>query len=170
MPKNEQHGGETRPMGEANTWEVIPISAITNAAQKGDDDDLEVHWDGSHDSGDPRKFPLTQRWSMVIVTPLSSLCTSQKNSTAQHSLPILARPFLLWPLELARRFLAPLSEFYGRRPVYLAPMSLFILWLTPCATAQNIETMLLASVLSGFSKQCIHDSGRRVDWGSFRAQ
>lgn len=46
---------------------------------------------------------------------------------------------------------SPLSEFYGRRPVYLGSFLLFLIWLVPSAVAQNIETMIIARFFQGFS-------------------
>ena len=48
-------------------------------------------------------------------------------------------------------FLAPLSEFFGRRYIYLTSFTLFILFLIPCAAATNIQTLLIARFLNGFA-------------------
>jgi len=45
---------------------------------------------------------------------------------------------------------APLSEFYGRRPVYLGSLALFLIWIIPSAVARNIETMIVARFFQGF--------------------
>jgi multidrug resistance protein len=47
--------------------------------------------------------------------------------------------------------LSPLSEFYGRRPIYLASFTLFIIWLIPSAVANNMATMLIARFFDGLS-------------------
>ena len=54
-------------------------------------------------------------------------------------------------LGLSPMFLGPLSEFYGRRPIYILAYIFFTIWLIPCAAAQNIQTMLVARFLDGFS-------------------
>ncbi|KAI9794588.1 MAG: hypothetical protein M1816_004475 [Peltula sp. TS41687] len=46
-------------------------------------------------------------------------------------------------------FLAPLSEFYGRRPIYISSLVLFVIFLIPSAVAKNIQTMLVARFLDG---------------------
>lgn len=46
-------------------------------------------------------------------------------------------------------FLGPLSEFYGRRPIYLCVFSMFFIWLIPCAVAKNLVTMLVARFIDG---------------------
>jgi MFS family permease len=47
--------------------------------------------------------------------------------------------------------LAPLSEFYGRRPIYICAMLSFCIWLVPCGVAKNIQTMLIARFFDGLS-------------------
>lgn len=47
--------------------------------------------------------------------------------------------------------LSPLSEFYGRRPIYLVSFSFFVIWLIPSAVAQNMATMLIARFFDGLS-------------------
>lgn len=54
-------------------------------------------------------------------------------------------------LGLGPMILAPLSEFYGRRPIYIYSLVMFVIWLIPCAVAENMATMLVARFLSGFS-------------------
>lgn len=46
---------------------------------------------------------------------------------------------------------SPLSEFYGRRPVYLVAWTMYVVWIIPQAVAQNIATMIVGRFLDGFS-------------------
>ena len=48
-------------------------------------------------------------------------------------------------------FLSPLSEFYGRRIIYLCAFGGYFIWLIPCAVAQNIETMLIVRFFDGLA-------------------
>lgn len=41
------------------------------------------------------------------------------------------------------------QKFYGRRPIYVVSFTFFVIWLIPCAVAQNIQTMLIARFLDG---------------------
>ena len=45
--------------------------------------------------------------------------------------------------------LAPLSEFYGRRYIYIASFAFFTIFLIPSAVAKNVETMLVARFFDG---------------------
>lgn len=47
--------------------------------------------------------------------------------------------------------LAPLSEFYGRRPVYLVSFVMFVLWIVPSAVARNIWTMIVGRFFDGLA-------------------
>lgn len=47
--------------------------------------------------------------------------------------------------------IAPLSEYYGRRPIYLISWSFFIIWSIPSAVAKNIETLIITRFFQGFS-------------------
>lgn len=46
---------------------------------------------------------------------------------------------------------SPLSELYGRRPIYLVAWSLYVVWIIPQAVARNITTIILGRLFSGFS-------------------
>lgn len=46
---------------------------------------------------------------------------------------------------------SPLSEYYGRRPIYLVSWAMFTIWTIPSAVAQNIETMIIVRFFAGFA-------------------
>ena len=66
-------------------------------------------------------------------------------------LAFLRLAFFVFGLGLSPLFLGPLSEFFGRRPIYIIGFSLFLVWLIPSAVAQNITTMLVARFFDGLS-------------------
>lgn len=47
--------------------------------------------------------------------------------------------------------LAPLSEMYGRRPVYLIAVFMFIVLIIPCGLAQNLATVLAVRFFGAFA-------------------
>jgi len=47
--------------------------------------------------------------------------------------------------------LGPLSEFYGRRPIYIVSFAFFLIWIIPSAVAKNIQTMLIARFFDGLA-------------------
>ena len=63
----------------------------------------------------------------------------------------LGLSLFVFGLGLSPMILGPLSENYGRRPIYVFGYFFFTIWLLPCAFGQNIQTMLVARFLDGFS-------------------
>ncbi|OJD25371.1 hypothetical protein ACJ73_03262 [Blastomyces percursus] len=158
-----QHNGRTQMLGEEDTSDVLVLPTTPNP-ENGEDEDLEVRWDEPDDPADPRNFSVILRWSMVTIISLRSLCTiftSALYTMTYHQITMefncstliatLGLSLFILGLGVGPLFLAPLSEFYGRRPVYLIAMVLFILWLISCAAARNIQTMLISRFFSGFS-------------------
>lgn len=48
-------------------------------------------------------------------------------------------------------FFSPLSEFYGRRPIYLVAWTVYVIWSIPQAVAKNVTTIIVCRFLDGFS-------------------
>ncbi len=46
---------------------------------------------------------------------------------------------------------APLSELYGRKPVYIITIALAVIFIIPCAVAQNIGTLLVCRLIDGIA-------------------
>lgn len=54
-------------------------------------------------------------------------------------------------ISLGPMLLSPLSEFYGRRPIYLVSWTMYIIWLIPQAVAKNIPTVIVGRFFDGLS-------------------
>jgi MFS family permease len=46
---------------------------------------------------------------------------------------------------------APLSELFGRKPVYVVTLALGVIFIIPCAVAQNIGTLLVCRLIDGIA-------------------
>jgi multidrug resistance protein len=46
---------------------------------------------------------------------------------------------------------APLSEMYGRKPVYVLTLAVAVIFVIPCAVAQNIGTLLVCRLIDGIA-------------------
>jgi MFS family permease len=57
----------------------------------------------------------------------------------------------IFGLGVGPMFLAPLSEFYGRRIIYITSFTFYVIWMIPCAVAQNIETLIVVRFFGGLS-------------------
>lgn len=68
-----------------------------------------------------------------------------------RTIPVLGITSYLMGLALGPLILAPLSEMYGRRPIYIITMALFAILVIPCATAPNLEVLLAMRFLGAFA-------------------
>ena len=127
-------------------------------------DIIEVKFDGKDDPMNPKNMSKLRKWLIVITLAWGSMCvtcTSSLYTTIYKQMnaefgssrieATLGLALFVFGLGLSPMFLGPLSEFYGRRPIYIFAYLFFTIWLIPCAVAQNIQTMLIARFLDGLS-------------------
>ncbi|KAG9664130.1 MFS general substrate transporter, partial [Aureobasidium melanogenum] len=128
------------------------------------DSQFEVTFAADDDPRSPKCLPAWQKWVIVAVVSTTSLCVACASSlytgiTAQaedkfetsRTITTLGLSMFVVGLGLGPMILAPLSEFYGRRPVYVISTLMFVIWLVPCAVANNIATLVIARFFDGFA-------------------
>lgn len=64
---------------------------------------------------------------------------------------VLGLSLFVLGLSFGPMLLGPLSEFYGRRPIYLVSWTAFVIWLIPQAVARNVAVILVFRFLNGFT-------------------
>ncbi|KFA54225.1 hypothetical protein S40293_08135 [Stachybotrys chartarum IBT 40293] len=114
--------------------------------------------------GDPRN---PQNWSTayrVLVTVMFSYTTlatgiystaytsgipqmAEELRVTDPSVPLLGISLYLVGLALGALFMAPLSETFGRRPMYIVGLSVFLITIPVAALAQSITTIIVARFL-----------------------
>ncbi|GIJ92651.1 hypothetical protein Asppvi_001929 [Aspergillus pseudoviridinutans] len=115
-------------------------------------------------SMDPRNIDYARKWVIVLIVSLGSLCVTCTSSMYTMTYRQLTEEFhcssliatlglttYIFGLGIGPLFLAPLSELYGRRNIYIISFTLFLIWLVPCAVARNIQTMIIARFFNGLS-------------------
>ena len=125
---------------------------------------FEVAWDGPDDPMNPKNRGVLRKWTIVVTLACGSLCVTCGSSLYTSIYPQMNKEFgssrieatlglslFVFGLGLSPMILGPLSEFYGRRPIYILAYIFFTIWLVPCAVATNIQTMLIARFFSGLS-------------------
>ncbi|KAJ5150877.1 drug/proton antiporter YHK8 [Penicillium canariense] len=136
---------------------------VVEAGQPDEDDEYTVGWD-ENDAMNPRTMSKARRWLITLIVSMGSFCvtcTSSMYTTTYGQLmsefgcsqevATLGLSFFIWGLGIGPLFLSPLSEFYGRRNIYIVSFSLFLIWLIPCAVAKNTETMLVSRFFNGLA-------------------
>ncbi|KAK4702416.1 hypothetical protein P7C70_g3805, partial [Phenoliferia sp. Uapishka_3] len=132
-------------------------------ARKGEDGSLYIR-SAPGDPSSPRDWPKWKRYGIVLLASfLNNLVTigvssystgtteiaSEFNVSAEVA--ILGLTLFILGFALGPLFLAPLSEFFGRRPVYLISWFLFTVFQIPLAVPPNIATILVFRFLQGFT-------------------
>ncbi|KAN0064742.1 hypothetical protein ACQY0O_001797 [Thecaphora frezii] len=115
------------------------------------------------DPDNPLGWSTVHKWSNVAMVSAASFCvtcTSSVISNAYQGITdefhvakepaILGLSLFVAGLGFGPLFLAPLSEFYGRRPIYLWSYSAFFLLGFPVSFANNLAVFLVFRFLTGF--------------------
>ncbi|SMR51475.1 unnamed protein product [Zymoseptoria tritici ST99CH_1A5] len=126
--------------------------------------EFEVQFDGDSDPMDPKNRPEARKWLVVFIVSAGSLCVTCASSLYTSTYDQMEVEFgvsrlvatiglttYVVGLGLGPMFLSPLSEFYGRRNIYICAFGMFLIWLIPCAVAPNIATMLVARFFDGLA-------------------
>ncbi|KAI1379252.1 MFS general substrate transporter [Hypoxylon crocopeplum] len=123
---------------------------------------LQVTWDGPDDSTNPFNWPLWLKWAVTLLTSLGGMVTmmsstmiapalpqlsedlSIDDATAQMTLSIFVLSYAVGPMVLA-----PMTEVFGRKPVWLLSGCFYILWNTVCGFAKNNQLLIASRFFAG---------------------
>ena len=126
--------------------------------------EFEVQWDGDQDPMNPRNMSNGRKWIVVAIVSAGSTCVTCTSSMYTSTYGQITQEFhvsrvvatlglslFVMGLGIGPMVLGPLSEFYGRRPIYVFSFFFFLIWLIPCAVAKNIATELVARFIDGLA-------------------
>ncbi|KAI1121194.1 major facilitator superfamily domain-containing protein [Nemania abortiva] len=163
----ESQSDETIELGPARSQNGHGCADFSDKDEIGHghgDSPFEVSFDGDDDPMCPRSMSLARKWLLVIIVGLGSLCVTCTSSiyTATYAqmnpefgqsdlVATVGLSTFVLGIALGPLFLGPLSEFYGRRPIYLASWAMFLIWLIPSAVAHNTATILTVRFIDGFA-------------------
>lgn len=127
-------------------------------------DPFEVGFEGGNaDPWCPRSMRPARKWAIVGLTSMGSFCVTCASSIYTSTYTQMDAEFgcsrIVATLGLSMFVLgialgpmwSPLSEFYGRRPIYLAAFAVFTIWIVPTAVARNIGTVIVSRFFQGLS-------------------
>lgn len=133
-------------------------------AQAREKDPFEVGFEGGNaDPWCPRSMNPARKWAIVGLTSMGSFCVTcassiytstytQMNAEFGCSRIVATLGLSMFVLGIALGPMwSPLSEFYGRRPIYLASFAVFTVWIVPTAVARNIGTVIVSRFFQGLS-------------------
>ncbi|GAB1319879.1 MFS transporter prlG [Madurella fahalii] len=161
------------------TRERIPFAPIPTSNL----DEGVVGWESQDDPDMPLNFPARRKWLIVGLLSTITLLTPFASSILAPGIGALSREFgntneivgtmtvsiYLLGYVIGPLFLAPLSELYGRRPVFGAANAFFCIWQIGCALAPSIETLIIFRFFSGIGGSGCLTLGAGVIADVFRA-
>ncbi|KAK1447551.1 hypothetical protein CMEL01_09390 [Colletotrichum melonis] len=136
--------------------------SVPSAWPPTDRDSFEVSFDGIDDPFCPHSMSLFRKWTIVTILCNVTICVTCTSSAYTSTYTQMNAEFgtsslvstlglstFLLGIAFGPPMISPLSECYGRRPIYLGTWSLFILSTIPSAVAKNIQTILVTRFFSG---------------------
>ncbi|WRT63889.1 uncharacterized protein IL334_000815 [Kwoniella shivajii] len=116
------------------------------------------------DPTSPRSWKNWKRYGLVglasLLNNLVCLCVSGYSTGVEQmeeeigfgsELGTLGLSLYILGFAFGPMFLAPLSEYWGRRPVYLVSWTIFTIFQIPLALAQNLATILVCRFIQGLA-------------------
>ncbi|KAF2769418.1 MFS general substrate transporter [Teratosphaeria nubilosa] len=115
------------------------------------------------DAANPRHWSKLYRGTILAVMSYGTTASVMFSTSYTSAIPGLQTSFdvsenigilgvttYLLGTAVGALVLAPLSEMYGRRPVYVVANALFVVWVIPCAVANDISTILVSRFFAAF--------------------
>lgn len=127
-----------------------------------------VDWNDSSDPRRPINWTTRKKWANCGIISILTFLTPLASSMVAPAVPLMMKDFHVTDSTLASfivsiyilgyavgpLFIAPLSEIYGRMPVYHVCNIQFVIWNMACALAPNIGSLLAFRVLAGIAGSC----------------
>jgi hypothetical protein len=123
---------------------------------------IEVSWDSPSDPTNPLNWSQKAKWATAILTSLGGLVTLMSGAMLAPGLAVIGHDLRISEAEaslalsiyiLAFAFgpmlLAPLSEVFGRRPIWIGGSAWYVLWNTLCGISNNRGLMIVGRFMSG---------------------
>ncbi|KAJ7683570.1 MFS general substrate transporter [Mycena rosella] len=116
-----------------------------------------------NDPEDPRNWSSLWRWYITVVVALAVVAVAFGSAVVTGDFADIEAEFgvseVVTALTVSLMVVgfgigplawSPLSELYGRRPLWIIPSVFYVVFNIPCALAPNIQTLLVCRFLCGF--------------------
>ncbi|OKL60247.1 hypothetical protein UA08_04578 [Talaromyces atroroseus] len=133
----------------------------------GPDGPVAAAWDGPDDPRDPYNWTKTRKISIALVISLSQLVCLMTTSIVAPALPQIATDLHLGESKAQIAFsifvlgqafgpfvIAPLSEVFGRKPVWITFNLFYIFWNSLCPVGKSQAVLIIGRLLSGAGGSC----------------
>ncbi|CAK9440134.1 uncharacterized protein LODBEIA_P42340 [Lodderomyces beijingensis] len=126
-------------------------------------DEFLVAFDGSDDREDAARLSRFHKWIVVAIISFGGLCVTCISSSwslasahimehfqVSHEASVLGISFFIFGLGTGGIFLSPISEFHGRKTVYILGLTVMIAFEFLTAFTNNFGAMVFGRFMSGF--------------------
>lgn len=127
-----------------------------------------VDWNSLDDPRRPLNWTNKSKWLNCGIISVLTFLTPLASSMPAPAVPGIMRDFestnatlasfivsiYILGYALGPLFIAPMSEVYGRMPVYHTCNILFVVWTIACAVAPNLGALLVFRLLAGIAGSC----------------
>lgn len=116
-----------------------------------------------NDKEDPRKWSQNKKWFITIFLGIvcfdvalgSAIVTGDiegpmKTFGVSQEVIILTITLFVLGFGFGPLLFAPLSEEFGRKPIYVITLFIAVIFIIPCGDAKNIGTLLVCRLIDGF--------------------
>lgn len=148
----------------------VEQAVIRSSSYHTDPDNAEniVDWDGPEDPENPRNWPTKVKQFNTILIIFLTLLTPLASSMFAPAVPSVLHTFHSSSVTIAELvvsiyllgyavgplLISPLSEIYGRYPVYLVCNILFVVFTVACAVAGSMEQLIVFRFFAGAFGVC----------------
>ncbi|KAH9844481.1 Major Facilitator Superfamily [Teratosphaeria destructans] len=166
----------TSDQDEVHLENAYPASSTTSIHQQQEDleksqaqatseerDSNVVDWDGPNDPANPQNWTSSTKWMQIAIQSLLTLLTPLASSMSAPGVPAVMQDFksnndllatfvvsvYILGFAMGPLVIAPLSEMYGRLPVYHACNIGFVIMTVACALATNLNMLIGFRFLAG---------------------
>lgn len=122
-----------------------------------------VDWDGPDDPNNPQNWPAKKKWSIVAALGLMTLITPVASSFFAPGVPYVMRSFhetsrvlaafvvsvYILGFAIGPLVIAPMSELYGRMPLYNICGVFFVIFNIACAVSDSMGMLIAFRFLAG---------------------
>ncbi|OCK82598.1 MFS general substrate transporter [Lepidopterella palustris CBS 459.81] len=164
LAESEKAPSRIAESSDDTTVQVSTVQPVNNDNDPASDP-LVVDWDGPDDPENPRNWPARKKVTIVGIVAVASLVSPLASSMVAPGVKLLMDDFgndspLLSSFTVSSYvlgfafgplFLAPLSELYGRSPVYICAWICSLCFTIGCAKAPSLAAFIVFRVLAGMS-------------------
>ncbi|RMZ91059.1 hypothetical protein DV736_g1697, partial [Chaetothyriales sp. CBS 134916] len=150
------------------TTSIHPEESNGADASPADKDPNIVYWESDADPRRPLNWPKQQKWSILAIVSAITFLTPLASSMVAPGVPLIMKEFkntnqtigsfivsiYILGYAIGPLVLAPMSELYGRLPIYHICNVLFLIWTMACALAPNVEALLVFRLFAGIAGSC----------------